>query len=198
MGHKCVCKCPSNGTRQSADTARTKQLHVFSAMSLLWHHNGRDGVSTHQPHDCLLNLHSGADRKKSSASLTFLLGIPRWPVNSPHKWPVTRNMFPFDDVIMYPWLSLISIHLCWSNDVIQNGVRNFAKSRGPWRVNSQRKLLPLRRSPRVSSLSVVMFSSDVSVCDTPGRAANSAKIRGDFVADSSAKTTSASEKYKCR
>ena len=26
--------------------------------------------------------------------------IHRWPVNSPHKWPVTRKMFPFDDVIM--------------------------------------------------------------------------------------------------
>ena len=24
----------------------------------------------------------------------------RWPVNSPHKGPVTREMFPFDDVIM--------------------------------------------------------------------------------------------------
>ena len=24
----------------------------------------------------------------------------RWPVNSPHKGPVTRKMFPFDDVIM--------------------------------------------------------------------------------------------------
>ena len=28
-------------------------------------------------------------------------GIHRWPVNSPHKWPVTRKMFPFDDVIMH-------------------------------------------------------------------------------------------------
>ena len=26
--------------------------------------------------------------------------IHRGPVNSPHKWPVTRKMFPFDDVIM--------------------------------------------------------------------------------------------------
>ena len=26
--------------------------------------------------------------------------IHRWPVNSPHKWPVTPKMFPFDDVIM--------------------------------------------------------------------------------------------------
>ena len=27
-------------------------------------------------------------------------GIHRGPVNSPHKWPVTRKMFPFHDVIM--------------------------------------------------------------------------------------------------
>ena len=27
-------------------------------------------------------------------------GIHRRPVNSPHKWSVTRKMFPFDDVIM--------------------------------------------------------------------------------------------------
>ena len=38
---------------------------------------------------------------QSSASLAFVRGIHRWPVNSPHKWPVTRKMFPFDDVIMF-------------------------------------------------------------------------------------------------
>ena len=27
-------------------------------------------------------------------------GIHRWPVNSPHKWPVTRKMSPFDDVTL--------------------------------------------------------------------------------------------------
>ena len=37
---------------------------------------------------------------QSSASLAFLRGIHRSPVNSPHKWPVTRKNFPFDDVIM--------------------------------------------------------------------------------------------------
>ena len=44
----------------------------------------------------------GADQSKhqSSASLAFVWGIHRGPVNSPHKWPVTRKMFPFDDVIM--------------------------------------------------------------------------------------------------
>ena len=31
----------------------------------------------------------------------FCVGNSPGPVNSPHKWPVTRKMFPFDDVIMY-------------------------------------------------------------------------------------------------
>ena len=35
-----------------------------------------------------------------SASLAFVRWIHRWSVNSPHKWPVTRKMFPFDEVIM--------------------------------------------------------------------------------------------------
>ena len=44
-------------------------------------------------------VYSDADQRKhqSSASLAFVCGIHRGPVNSPHKWPV---MFPFDDVIM--------------------------------------------------------------------------------------------------
>ena len=47
-------------------------------------------------------FYSGAYQKKiqSSASLAFVRGIHRGPVNSPHKWPVMRKMFPFDDVIM--------------------------------------------------------------------------------------------------
>ena len=41
-------------------------------------------------------VYSGADQRKhqSSASLAFVRGIHRWPVNS------TRKMFPLDDVIM--------------------------------------------------------------------------------------------------
>ena len=50
-----------------------------------------------------LTVHSGTDQRKhqSSASLAFVWEIHRWPVNFPHKWPVTRKMFPFDDVIMW-------------------------------------------------------------------------------------------------
>ena len=45
---------------------------------------------------------SGIDQRKHqiSASLAFVRGIHRWPVNSPHKGPDTRKMFTFDDVIM--------------------------------------------------------------------------------------------------
>ena len=47
-------------------------------------------------------VYSGADQRthQSSASMVFVRGIHRSPVNSPHKRPVTRKMFPFDDVIM--------------------------------------------------------------------------------------------------
>ena len=48
-------------------------------------------------------VYSDADLRKyqSSASLAFVRGIHQRPVNSLHKWPVTRKMFPFDDVIMH-------------------------------------------------------------------------------------------------
>ena len=46
-------------------------------------------------------------KHQSSMSLAFVRGIHRRPVNSPHKWPVTRKMFPFDDVIMS------HKQLCW-------------------------------------------------------------------------------------
>ena len=45
---------------------------------------------------------SGADQRKhqNSTSLAFVRGIHRWPVDSSHKGPVARQMYPFDDVIM--------------------------------------------------------------------------------------------------
>ena len=48
-------------------------------------------------------VYSGADQRKhqSSAWLAFVGGIRRGQVNSPHKGPVTRKIFPFDDVIMW-------------------------------------------------------------------------------------------------
>ena len=67
-------------------------------------------------------IHASSDRRKhqSSASLAFVRGIHRWLVNSPHKWPVMRKIFPFDDVIMIrttvmdmTWISCPSLQWCY-------------------------------------------------------------------------------------
>ena len=53
-------------------------------------------------------VYSGVNQRKhqSSASLAFVREIHRGPVNFPHKWAVTRKMFPFDDVIMKMWQAI--------------------------------------------------------------------------------------------
>ena len=58
-------------------------------------------------------VYSDADQRKnqSSASLAFVRGIHRGPVNSAHKWPVARKMFPFDDVIMTYYKRVTT---CWT------------------------------------------------------------------------------------
>ena len=67
-----------------------KHNPAASALIILqWHHNGRNGVSYHDQ-----------TKHQSSASLAFGRRIHRRPVIFPHKGPVTREMFPFDDVIM--------------------------------------------------------------------------------------------------
>ena len=68
-------------------------------------------------------VYSGADLIKylSPASLAFVRRVHRGPVNSPHKWPVTRKMFPFNDVIMFTpgFLILIPIQIEIHFGVIQ-------------------------------------------------------------------------------
>ena len=75
---------------------------MCTSNSSQWRHNGHGGVSITSLTNVYLTIYSDVDQRKhqSSASLDFVRGIHRGPVNSPHKWPVTRKMFPFDDVIM--------------------------------------------------------------------------------------------------
>ena len=60
-----------------------------------WRHNDHDGVSNHQPRVCLLNrLFGRISQKTSKLRVTGLCaGNSPGPVNSPHKWPVTRKIF---------------------------------------------------------------------------------------------------------
>ena len=75
-------------------------LDIF--MSLQWRYNEHGGISNHQPHGCFLNrLFRRRSKETSKLRVTGLcMGNSPGPVNSPHKGPVTRKMFPFDDVIM--------------------------------------------------------------------------------------------------
>ena len=72
------------------------------SISLQWRHNGRDAVSNHQTRDCVLSrLIRRRSQETSKLYVTgFNGGIHRWLVNCPHEGPVTRERFPFDDVIM--------------------------------------------------------------------------------------------------
>ena len=62
-------------------------------------------------------VYSGLDQWKyqSSASLASVRGVHRWPLNSPHKWPVTRKMFPFDDVIILSHTHTDSLNMACPN-----------------------------------------------------------------------------------
>ena len=93
---------------KSPTKARLKSCDLVW-LGLYWriYHNGDVIMSTMASHIASLSIVcwsvcSGADQTKhqSSASLAFVRGIHRRPVNSPHKGTVTRKTFPFDDVIM--------------------------------------------------------------------------------------------------
>ena len=97
-------------------------------------------------------VYSGADQRKhqSSASLAFVRGIHRGPVNSPHKWPVTRKMFPFDDVIMCMYrvyVGTFGLNLCIQSVSRKSFHRSLNQSQTPNAIfvwsNSIRKSLPL-------------------------------------------------------
>ena len=101
--------------------------------TLRWRHNERDSVSNHQPHGCLLNgLLRHRSQKTSKLRVTGLcVGNSPGPVNSPHKGPVTRKMFPFDDVIMTETLST-SLALCQGNLWVTG---DYYKGSVIWRLN---------------------------------------------------------------
>ena len=77
--------------------SRDVTLNALSIDALPWRHNERDGVSNHQPRDCLLNrLFRRRSKKTSKLRVTGLCGGN----SSPHKGPVTRKMSPFDGIII--------------------------------------------------------------------------------------------------
>ena len=92
--HGCVVK-----PKYRIYRARGQELWVVKFHTTLqWRHNEHDGVTIVCP-----TVYSGANQRnhQSSASLAFVRVIHRWPVNSPHKWPVKRKMFPKQVMFAY-------------------------------------------------------------------------------------------------
>ena len=81
---------------------------------------------------------AGQRKHQSSASLAFVWGIHRGPVNSPDKWPVTRKMFPFDDVIMLR-RNLKRSFWCRSKKTSKLRVTGLCVGNSPGPVNSPHK-----------------------------------------------------------
>ena len=90
-----------------ADSRRWKWVIIHSFQHhAIWHYDDVIMTMLASQITSLMVVHSivysGVNQRKhqSPASLAFVREIHRGPVNFPHKWPVTRKMFPFDDVIM--------------------------------------------------------------------------------------------------
>ena len=118
---------------------RIGQLSMYHTVSSLqWRHNDHDSISNHQPHGCLLNRLFGRRSKKTSKPRVTGLCTGNSPgsVNSPHKGPVMRKMFPFDDVVMpdiciyyielaiwniKPWYNILTKHLSLHRYMLKYG-----------------------------------------------------------------------------
>ena len=66
---------------------------------------------------------------QSSASLAFVMEIHRWPVNSPHKGPVTRKRFSFYDIIMISQAPNFLPLPCWvlPRNIFNTGITQVVK-----------------------------------------------------------------------
>ena len=89
-----------------------RRFPCFDKYSLQWCHNERNGVSNHRRLAYLLISFWGVNQRKHqrSASLAFVRGIHRWPVESPLKGPVTRKMLPFHVIVCGGNIDFFFIH----------------------------------------------------------------------------------------
>ena len=89
-------------------------LLLIVIIALQWRNSERDSVSNHQPYDCLLNcLFRHRSKKTAKLRVTGLCaGNSSVTGEFPTQGPVTRKMFPFDDVIMELFVMNIKQRTC--------------------------------------------------------------------------------------
>ena len=85
-------------------------------------------------------VYSGAYQRKhqSSSSLAFVWGIYRSSVNFSHKWPVTRKMFPSDDVIIDECYSYFFSVMTYDSQAVRKWETNelLLALKNSWRTRS--------------------------------------------------------------
>ena len=143
----CEIRCLKSPATSRTNNEKYQSPHYWSVVRRIhplvrlkaspWHHHNAVIISAMASQITSLTIvyltvYSGADQRKhqSSASLDFVRRIHRWPVNSPHKSPVTRKMFPFDDIFMHDMAFLcqrdsrtikwytVTIHSSWHLQVL--------------------------------------------------------------------------------
>ena len=123
-----VVSCHHGITRiRGTQTTQTcwKMQKTWSSSSEVYYYDVRMSAIASQLTSLTIvysTVYSDADQRKhqSSASLASVWGIHRWPVNFPHKGPVTRKMFPFDDVIItIKIMTLLPSQQNWNHHVHQ-------------------------------------------------------------------------------
>ena len=99
---ECVCEYASEWMCEWVEGVRQWEWVARVDETLQRHHNERDSVSDHQPHNCLLNRLFRRGSKKTSKLRVTGLCAGNSPVTGefPTQRPVTRKTFPFDDIIM--------------------------------------------------------------------------------------------------
>ena len=101
-----TCKLRSRISLSTSPCRRLLVLPAAVAIKLPFHYSDviMNAMASQYAGSSIVSstAYSGADQRKhqSSASLAFVRGIHRSPADSPHKGPITRKMFPFEDVIM--------------------------------------------------------------------------------------------------
>ena len=117
----------------------TKRLHLIRSRTAINHYNdvimGAMVSQITSIATVYSTVYSSADQRKyqSSASLAFVRGIDRWPVNSPHQSSGTRKIFPFDGVIM-----LFFARLCHKCDLRDGTSEDFIRFEYTSSLNSLR------------------------------------------------------------
>ena len=96
--------------------------------TLQWRHNEHDSVSNHQRFGCLLSRYQAQIKENINGGLCK----ENSPVTGefPAKGPVTRKVFPFDDVIMYSKLvSRCHENTSWNHNSAKSNIHNLTRER---------------------------------------------------------------------